>query len=312
MRRESVCVMAILGGFVGAAAPASAQFVDFGLWNRYVDWQTDTESGPKGDVWHYGVVDARSGDAWYANGTVKPLSWSGDHDPANGGWSNGNRQVFSRAGMTLASDGAAPWVGWNNPAGDATSVDIDGKVRIQTPSSTDPNSIDTVEFVVAKRSANGSFVELHRARVSTQDLRTMGESGMILPVSLHDVVVNDGESIVLSSRALGANEEPATVQLIDDISIAIDPPEQTAKILEAAYNKPLNLGNPSGFSGGGGGGGAGGSLPGASGGPPSPTEDVQGAPPSDDSSMPPNIIPTPGSIAIIATLGGLSALRRRR
>ena len=134
---------------------------------------------------------------------------------------------------------------------------------------------------------------------------------MVVPVSLSNVTVNDGEMIVLSSRVLGSGEDPATVQLIDDISIAIAPPVQTGKILEAAFNRPFNPGSPGGVSSGGGGGG-GGMLPDDQSIPPFPTEAIQNDPPVDDSSRSPMIIPSPASIAVLTMLGGLSTLRRRR
>ncbi len=311
MRRYLLCVLAVVGGLGGVAGSAAAQFVDFGLWNRYVDWQSDTETGPRGTIWEYGIADASSGDAWYASDSVQPLTWSGGDSPSGGNWSHGDRAVFNRSGMTAASDGSAPWIGWNNPAGDGTSVDIKGKVRVQTSSSAPTGPDDTVEFVVAKRAADGSFHELHRARINSAELRSMGEAGMVIPVSLHDVTVNDGESIVLSSRVMGSSEEPATVQLIDDISIAIDPPVQTGRIMEAAFNRPFGGRGGGGVSGGGGGGGGGSPL--STGEPTFPTEDILDGPPDfDDSSRMPNMIPTPSSVAVIATLGGLAAMRRRR
>ncbi len=308
MARHTVLVAGLLAAMAGSA---HAQFVDFGLWNRYVDWQSDTETGPTGTVWEYGVVDATAGDAWYADSSVSSLSWSGGDDPASGSWAHNGRPVFSRSGMNAASDGTSPWVGWNNPAGDGTSVDIDGKVRIQT-SGTTPSGEQSVEFVIAKRAADGSFQELHRARISGQDLASMGGAGMVMPVSLSNVTVNDGESIVLSSRVLGSGEDAATVQLIDDISIAVDPPVQTGKILEAAFNRPFNPGSPGGVRSGGGSGGGGGLLPGDQSLPPFPTEAIRNDAPVDDSSRSPMIIPTPGSVVVLTMLGGLSAMRRRR
>ena len=112
------------------------------------------------------------------------------------------------------------------------------------------------------------------------------------------------------ARALGSDENPATVQLIDDISISIDPPVQTGKVLEAAYNNPFGYGRGAGFSGGGGGGGGGSPI--ATGLPPFPTEDVRNNGPNDDSSSMPNMIPSPSSIAVMAALSGMASMRRRR
>ena len=266
MRNAALFIVALAGGL---ASTASGQFVDSGVWNRFVDWGQESQAS---NVWHYGVVSAGTNNSWYESDQVAPLQWTPNDQPSGGAWSAGNRNMVDRLGMSVSAGGDAPVISWSNPAGDGTSVNIDGRVRIQTPQGGAQGSVDTVEFVLAKRTASGEYVELRRARVNSADLRSMGGDGMVVPISLSGVTINDGESFVMSSRAVGETTDPSTVQIIDDISIAIQPPEQTGKILDAAYHKPIGLGSPGGVGGGGGGGGGGGSI--GIGEPPFPSESI--------------------------------------
>lgn len=294
---------------------ASAQFVNGGLWNRFIDWSdpATVPANPSRAVWRYETISLTrlSADTpWFAQPT-EPARWQPDPEAAGQGkWVAGpdGDAIFQRdrARVIGGDEAVSPVARWSNPAGDGSPISITGRVRFQV----DSDSAEAgLELVVAVTDRWGNVRPLYTQSLTPEEVGETANRGLVVPIELRNVIVNQGDSIIITARVddLGASgEDPIVVDLMDDVSIVMEGHQETEDLQAfGSFRKTPGLG-----------GGRGSRTPGSGGRTPFiPPEPPEAPPPPD---MPPPdvptepVIPTPGTLVLLLTAAGCTLTRRRR
>ena len=316
-RKDRTVSFAALALLAATGSAASAQFVTGGLWNRFIDWAdpATVPANPSRAVWQYETINLTrltSDTPWFAQAT-EPARWQPDPEaPGQGKWVAGpeGNAVFQRdrARVIGGDEAISPVARWHNPAGDGSPISITGRVRFQVDSE---SSEAGLELVVAVTDRWGNIRPLYTQSLTAEEVGEMSSRGLVVPIELRNVIVNQGDSIILTARVddvSSSGDEPVVVDLMDDISIVMESHQETEDLQAfASFRKQAGLHSAGGRGGGGGGGGGGTPFN-----PPQPPD----IPPPPD--MPPPdvpdepVIPTPGTLVLLMTAAGCTLSRRRR
>lgn len=218
-----------------AASAVSAEQV----WLRSADWvpgsaqgSSANNPGPVGGIpiWQYESTQGGglgSGNPWYAQaGSL--MTWdSGWYDTGWGVWSNGDNvnppilagRLIHNVHTSAAQD--VPLVRWQNPIGDGGVVDITGSLVINWNGNGGLGRPVDVDVVIAKHdaSANTTTVLFSTTVSKPNPFPSIGDS-VLLPVSITDVGVDQGDSVVITHRGRSAlGPQGAWVNMYDSLSI---------------------------------------------------------------------------------------------
>lgn len=161
-------------------------------------------------VWQYETVQGgglNSANPWYAN-QGQLMTWdAGWYTTGWGVWSkgdNGNPPILaSRLVHNVAASAFAdvPIVRWRNPLGDNTTLDITGSLVVNWNGLNGLGRPDDVDVVIAKYSSQlNTTVPVYSTTVSKPNpIPSIGDS-VLLPINLHGITLNLGDSIVVSHR----------------------------------------------------------------------------------------------------------------
>jgi len=223
-------------------------------WRRSTDWvpgsaQGSTANNPSPvnghSVWQYestsgGSLDSE--DPWYQHaGTL--MSWDGAWWQTGWGvWSKGDdHSPPILPGRLIHNVAAAEWanipmVRWMNPLGNGGVVSLSGTLLVNWNGVNGLGRPDDVDVVIAKYSAaTNSTSLLYSNTVSKPNpFPSVGDS-RLLPVNLSNIVVNQGDSIIISHRGReGLAPLGGWINLYDGVTITTVPGPGTGAMLAAA------------------------------------------------------------------------------
>ena len=115
-----------------------------------------------------------------------------------------------------------PIVRWLNPAGDSAEVDLAGSLTIKWSGDGGVGSPVDVDVVIAMNDASlGRWNVLFSATVSKPIPQpTIGDE-IVLPVSIEGIALDEGDSIVISHRAVSDSGSAGRwIVLLDDLTIS--------------------------------------------------------------------------------------------
>ena len=232
------------GGAVTCAVVALASAANANIvYQRAANWVPGTVQGTTVNnpgpvsgrpVWQYEVAQGGglgSGNPWYAQPT-QMMTWDSQWWATGWGvWSNGNDVnppvLAGRLIHNVAPSawGAVPLVRYNNTYGDSMSTSVDGTLTVNWNGVNGLGRPVNVDVVVAKYSAlSNSTSILYSTTVSKPNpFPSVGDS-LFLPISLHGIMLNAGDSIVISHRGQNAvGPLGAWVNLYDNLNVTVVP-----------------------------------------------------------------------------------------
>ncbi len=217
-----------------------------GLSHRMSDWkpggaQGTTLGNPSPDlqgrlVWSYEWVTGGalySPNPWYAQASQR-LTWDEDwFGSGQGAWSRAddtnppifyNRLTHNIAASTWSD---IPMVRWLNPAGDETAINLAGTVTVRWSGEGGVGSPVDVDIVVAKYIASPeTWNVLASIRVSKPIPQPSVGDEIVLPLSREGIVLDRGDSIVISHRAVSDSGSTGRwIVLTDDLTFTGPPVE---------------------------------------------------------------------------------------
>lgn len=246
MKTPNMTLMLAAGVALSASHAAMAQYDTGDAWHRASDWVpgavpggTVFNPGPGFDgvgVWQYEYAqggDGLSGDSpWYTQETTL-LNWDNNWwGHGFGTWSKGNdanppiRQGKMTHNLVGTIYDEAPIVRWMLPAGTPElMVDIDGQFDVLWTGNEFRGSDMDVELVIARESASGQFDVLFSDVLSKPTSGvSVGDTASSM-VDLSDVMLVDGDSLVISGRGVSSVgwTEGRWLDISDDLTITVVP-----------------------------------------------------------------------------------------
>ncbi|MEQ8316896.1 MAG: PEP-CTERM sorting domain-containing protein [Phycisphaerales bacterium] len=246
MKTPNMTLMLAAGVAFSASHAAMAQYDTGDAWHRASDWVpgavpggTVFNPGPGFDgvgVWQYEYAqggDGLSGDSpWYTQETTL-LNWDNNWwGHGFGTWSKGNdanppiRQGKMTHNLVGTIYDEAPIVRWMLPAGTPElMVDIDGQFDVLWTGNEFRGSDMDVELVIARESASGQFDVLFSDVLSKPTSGvSIGDTASSM-VDLSDVMLVDGDSLVISGRGVSSVgwTEGRWLDISDDLTITVVP-----------------------------------------------------------------------------------------
>lgn len=252
MNMRGKCGIMVRAGAVVAIAAGTAQAGQ--VWQRASNWVPGSTAGTTANnpgpvngspAWQYEYTQGGglgSANEWFKQPT-QLMTW----DPAWyatgwGVWSKGNNQNPPVLPSRLVHNvhpttfGDIPVVRWLNPMGAATTIGLNGTMTVNWNGANGLGRPVNVDVVIAKHSAQTNTTSiLFSTTVSKPNpFPSVGDS-VLLPISLANVAISPGDSILFSHRGqTSVGPLGAWVNLYDNVSITAVPAPGAAALLGMA------------------------------------------------------------------------------
>ena len=236
-RTLRVCAVASVAAFSAAAQAGGGP----GQWQRSADWLPGVPGavsgapGPGGPaIWTYEFTSSGGSlldpAPWYST-PASPLRWDENWwETGQGVWSAGdnvsppvdqNRAAHNVAGSDIFN---VPVIRFTNPTGTASLFDITGILKVVWDGVGGVGRPNTVDVVVGKQNAaHSSTTLLYSTTVNKPNNFASVGDFVDLPVLLSDVLLSQGESIIISHRGRSAVEPGGWIHLHDQMNINLIP-----------------------------------------------------------------------------------------